>query len=109
LTDWQADLDAGKLTVFMIEECHFLWVNLINYAWGSTSKRIEVPLLNKKEKQTYSGTLDYSTKEFIIKEYATANSENTVNFLNYLFTIKKTRKKNCCDLGWSNLSSSRRI
>jgi transposase len=92
LTDWQVDLKSGKLAVFMIDECHLLWGDLINYAWGPTNKRIEVPLKNQKEKQTYYGALDYSTKEFIIKEYATANSENTISFLNYLLSQRPGKR-----------------
>lgn len=68
----------------MIDECHLLWGNLIGYAWGKTDARIEIPLKNQKEKQTYYGALDYKTKEFITQEYATANSENTQKFLDYL-------------------------
>jgi putative transposase len=37
-------------------------------------------MTNERERQTYYGALDYSSKEFIVKGYATANSENTVDF-----------------------------
>lgn len=84
LADWQVEIEAGTLAVFMIDECHLLWGNLIGYAWGKTDMRVEVPLKNQKEKQTYYGALDYQTKEFIIQEYPTANSENTQKFLDYL-------------------------
>lgn len=76
----------------MIDECHLLWGDLINYAWGKTNKRISVPLKNEKEKQTYYGALDYSTKEFILKEYCTANSKNTVSFLNHLQELRPGKK-----------------
>ena len=70
----------------MIDECHLLWGDLIGYAWGKTDMRIEVPIKNQKEKQTYYGALDYKTKAFIIKGYPTANSKNTQDFLSYLQT-----------------------
>lgn len=92
MRDWQSDIESGKLAVFMIDECHLLWGDLISYAWGQTSRRIEVPLKNEKEKQTYYGALDYSSKEFIIKEYSTANSENTVSFLNYLLAQRPGKR-----------------
>ncbi len=46
--------------------------------------RIEIPVRNEKEKQTYYGALNYKTKEFLLKSYDTGNSKNTKNFLDYL-------------------------
>ncbi len=39
---------------------------------------------NQKERQTYSGALDYQTKEFIVQEYQSGNTENTIEFIKYL-------------------------
>ncbi len=49
----------------MIDECHLLWSALLSYTWGITGKRIEIPIKNEKQRQTYYGALDYQTKEFI--------------------------------------------
>ncbi len=38
------------------------------------------PGVNQREKQTYYGAVNYLTKQFVLREYATANSENTVAF-----------------------------
>ncbi|MGB3511762.1 MAG: hypothetical protein WBA93_21500 [Microcoleaceae cyanobacterium] len=48
------------------------------YAWGRTDTTIEIPIKNEKSRQTYYGGLDDLTKEFIVKEYQTANTENKV-------------------------------
>ena len=48
---------------------------------GQTNIRIEVPIQNEKERQTYFGGLNYQTKEFIIREYSAGNAENTVAFI----------------------------
>jgi len=39
---------------------------------------------NEKLRQTYYGALDYQTKEFLVKEYSSGNTENTIEFLKYL-------------------------
>ncbi len=69
----------------MLDECHLLWGDLLGYAWGRTDVRIEVPLKNEKERQTYYGALDYQTKEFIVKEYKV----ETAKILSILSSIYK--------------------
>jgi transposase len=84
LAKWQPDIEAKNITVFMIDECHLLWGDLLGYVWGRTDMRIEIPIKNEKMRQTYYGALDYETKEFIMKEYESGNTENTINFIKYL-------------------------
>lgn len=84
LANHQKDILSGKLAVFMIDECHLLWGDLEGYVWGKTNMRIEIPVKNTKERQTYYGALDYKTKEFIVKAYDAGNTENTIKFLKYL-------------------------
>jgi putative transposase len=84
LGKWKPDIEAENLAVFMVGECHLLWGDLLGYVWGRTDKRIEVPIKNEKERQTYYGALDYQTKEFIVKEYQSGNTENTIDFIEYL-------------------------
>lgn len=84
LGSWKEEIEAGKLMVFLIDECHLLWGDILGYVWGRTDRRIEIPLKNQKERQTYYGALDYQTQEFIIKGYSAGNTENTVDFLQYL-------------------------
>jgi hypothetical protein len=46
--------------------------------------RVEIPMANERRRQTYFGALNYQTKEFILREYAGANSASTVDFVQYL-------------------------
>ena len=84
IKEWQAKTTTGALTVFMLDECHLLWGDACGYVWGKTNTRVEVPMTNQRERQTYFGALDYGKKEFLVQGYPTANSENTVKFLKYL-------------------------
>ena len=88
LAKWQAEIEAEKLTVFMIDECHLLWRNILGYAWGKTDERIEIAIKNEKERQTYYGALDYQTKEFLVQEYESGNTKNTIEFIKYLHYSK---------------------
>jgi transposase len=84
LEDWKQEIDGGNLVVLMIDECHLLWGDILGYVWGTTDIRGEIPIKNEKLRQTYYGALDYQTKEFIVKEYSSGNTENTIDFLKYL-------------------------
>lgn len=84
LAEWQEDIDAENLTVFMIDECHLLWGDVQGYVWGKTNTRIEVPIKNQKERQTYYGALDYKTQEFLLQRYSAGHTENTIQFIKYL-------------------------
>ncbi|HEY9778791.1 MAG TPA: transposase [Leptolyngbyaceae cyanobacterium] len=52
--------------------------------WGKTGQRIEVPVVNERQKQTYFGTLNFYTQEFVVKAYEKGNSESTIAFVQYL-------------------------
>ena len=80
-------IEARKLVVYLIDECHLLWGDVCGYLWGRRNERIEIPLVNQREKQTYYGAVNYLTKQFVLREYATANSENTVAFLKDLQSL----------------------
>jgi transposase len=92
LENWKEEIESGELVVFMIDECHLLWGDILGYVWGRTDKRIEIPIKNEKSRQTYYGALDYKTKEFIVEEYESGNTENTLKFLKYLQQKRKGKK-----------------
>jgi len=46
--------------------------------------RVEIPMANERRRQTYFGALNDETKEFILREYAGANSASTIDFVKYL-------------------------
>jgi len=70
--------------VLFVDECHLCWGDTCGYVWGRTDRRIEIPITNQRERQTYFGALNYTTKEFILKEYDTGNGENTKHFMEFL-------------------------
>lgn len=78
------DIIFGKLLVFFQDECHLLWGDLCGYVWGKTSERIEVPMTNQPQKQTYYGALNLQTQEFIVQAYEKGNSASTIAFLQVL-------------------------
>ena len=48
LEKWKPEIESGDLTVFMIDECHLLWGDVLGYVWGKTDMRIEIPVKNEK-------------------------------------------------------------
>jgi DDE superfamily endonuclease len=58
--------------------------DVCGYVWGETNARIEVPIKNEKDRQTYFGALNYQTKEFIVEAYPAGNGESTVKFVKTL-------------------------
>jgi putative transposase len=88
----QAEIDSGRLVIFFVDECHLLAHDVCGYVWGKTDIRIEIPIKNIKDRQTYFGALDYKTQEFIIREYPAGNSENTIEFIKSLQTQRPGQK-----------------
>ncbi|MBD6621330.1 IS630 family transposase, partial [Komarekiella sp. 'clone 1'] len=78
------EIESGQLVVFMVDECHLLWGDIIGYVWGKTSERVSIPVVNARDKQTYFGALDYKTKEFLTYAASKGDSKNTIQFLKYL-------------------------
>lgn len=62
-------MSGGQLVVLFQDECHLLWGDLCGYVWGKTSERIEVPMINERQKQTYYGALNVCTHEFFLKAF----------------------------------------
>jgi len=77
-------IESGELVVFFLDECHLLWGDICGYVWGKTNERIEVPVLNERQKQTYYGALNLYTQKFLIQKYDKGNSQSTIAFLQYL-------------------------
>lgn len=75
---------CGELMVFFVDECHLLWGDICGYVWGKTAQRVEVPVVNQRQKQTYFGALNYYTQEFLVKADEKGNSESTIAFVQYL-------------------------
>ena len=78
--------------MFFVDECHLLGNDVCGYVWGPTDIRIEIPVRNIKDRQTYYGALDAQTQEFIVREYPAGNGENTVKFMKDLQTQRWGRR-----------------
>ena len=54
--------------------------------------RIEVPITNKKDRETYFGPLNYQSKEFHVQSHLSGDVKSTVKFIKYLQNKYKDRK-----------------
>lgn len=72
------------MVVLFLDECHLHWGDICGYIWGQTNSRVEIPIANEKQKQSYYGALDYRRGKVIVKGYPQGNTENTIKFLKYL-------------------------
>lgn len=77
-------IEAEKLAVLFLDECHLLWGDTCGYVWGKTEQRVEVPITNKRERETYYGALNYLTGKVIIRSYPKGNTESTIKFVKEL-------------------------
>jgi len=82
--DNQSKIESGEKVVLFVDESHLCWGDTCGYVWGRSDSRIEIPITNSKERQTYYGALNYHTKEFILEEYDAGNGENTKKFMELL-------------------------
>ena len=80
----RTQIESGELVVLFVDECHLLWGDVTGYVWGKTNQRIEVPVVNERQRQTYFGALNYHPGAFLVKAYPKGNSDSTTEFLKYL-------------------------
>ncbi len=59
LVERHDEIESGKLAVLIADECHLLWGDTTGYVWGKRNEKVEVPIVNQKERQTYYGAVDY--------------------------------------------------
>jgi hypothetical protein len=70
--------------VFFEDECHLLWGDVTGYVWGKRKDRIEIPVVNQRDKQTYYGALNVVTGKCLVQAYKKSDSAATIAFLQYL-------------------------
>jgi transposase len=70
--------------VLFVDECHLLWGDSLGYVWGKRSERVEVPILNEKERQTYFGGVNLLTGKPFVLPASAGNTEETLIFLKAL-------------------------
>ena len=81
LTARRSEIEAGRLVVYALDECHLQGDDICSYVWGSQKDRAIVSIDNERDRQTYYGALNIKTQEFIVVPYQRGNGENTVKFV----------------------------
>lgn len=66
------------------DECHLLWGDVCGLVWGKRNEPIEIPLTNKRLRQTYYGAVNLSTHQFHLQEHANGNGTHTVAYVKWL-------------------------
>ena len=92
LAENKDEIESGEIIVLFLDECHLLNGDLTGYVWGETESRVEVPIKNEKERQTYFGALNYKTKKFHIEGYCSGDGESTVKFAKHLQNEYKDKR-----------------
>jgi transposase len=75
-----------KPVVLFQDECHLLWGDICGYVWGKKNERVEVPIVNEKERQTYLGAVNIATGQCLSQAYPKGNGEHTIQYLKYLMS-----------------------
>lgn len=88
----QTQIEAGEVVVYIIDECHLIWHDLVGYIWNLIKEPRKLPILNPKERQTYYGALELFTQEFILIPELTANGELTVEFVKKIIAKHPTSR-----------------
>jgi len=86
LESYRSQIESREIVVYIIDECHLLWNDLVSYLWNFIKNPQKIPILNPKERQTYYGALELFTQDFILLPESTANGELTVEFVQKLIT-----------------------
>ena len=84
LTEQAEDIANGSVIVLFIDQCHVLWDDARGYDWAPSTQRIEVPMTNFRERQTYYGAIEPLSGEAIVIPTETANGYWTTIFVEYL-------------------------
>jgi transposase len=70
--------------VLFQDECHLMEGDLSGYVWGRTGERVEVPVVNERNRQTYYGVLNLLTKQLLVQAQEQGNTDCTIAFLKHL-------------------------
>lgn len=73
-----------ETVVVFVDECHLLWGDTLGYVWGPRGERVEMPITNERERQTYYGAVNLLTGSPFVMPAETGNSEHSVIFLKTL-------------------------
>jgi transposase len=74
----------GSVIVLYVDECHLIWDDARGYVWGPRSQRIDIPMTNFRERQTYYGAIDPVSGTVHVTPTDSANGNWTMIFVEYL-------------------------
>jgi len=69
LEEHREEIESGKLMVYAIDECHLMGEDIVGEAWGKSKERVEIPINNYKDRQTYYGALNLLEPDLILEKY----------------------------------------
>lgn len=70
--------------VLYIDQCHLIWDDARGYVWAPSSQRVEVPMTNFRERQTYYGAIEPLSGKLVVIPTDTAHGYWTTIFVEYL-------------------------
>jgi putative transposase len=72
------------VVVLYLDECHLCWDDARGYVWGKSHQRIEIPMTNFRERQTYYGAIEHVSGEVTVTAFPAGNGTYTVAFIKQL-------------------------
>lgn len=78
------EIKTGKIKVFVEDECHLKGGDICGYGWGNRHERLEIPVKNYRDSQTYYGAMNCLTGEMTLRSYSTGNTKSTIEFIQEL-------------------------
>ena len=84
MTAHATEIMNGSVVVLYVDECHLIWDDARGYVWGPSSQRMDVPMTNFRERQTYYGAIDPLTGNVHVIPTDAANGNWTMIFVEYL-------------------------
>lgn len=67
-----------------MDECHLQGGDIEGYVWGTTGERVEVPVVNERDHQTYYGALDLLSQRLLLAAHPAGNTACTIAYLKFL-------------------------
>jgi len=78
------EIESGELVVWIEDETHLVWGDACGYIWGKTNKKTLVKIVNERERQTFYGAFNYHTHKVVVNKYESADSVNTIKYIEHL-------------------------
>jgi putative transposase len=72
------------VVVLYLDECHLIWDDARGHGWAPSHQRIDVPMTNFRERQTYYGAIDPVSGTVHVIPAEGANGNWTMIFVEYL-------------------------